>query len=101
MKNGSKQNSELLLKVNNDLAISNSLDDALDILINITCSVISAERGTVFINDKNSNELYSRFAKGDLKRDIRFMNHYIQHGDWPSNFYGEYEDKRVTWKTIT
>ena len=31
---------------------------------------------------------------------IRFMNHYIQHGDWPSNFYGEYEDKRITWKTI-
>ena len=67
--------SDLLLQVNNDLAISESLDDALDTLINIASSVIGAERGTAFINDKETNELYSRVAQGDLNKDIRFMNH--------------------------
>ena len=32
---------------------------------------------------------------------VRQMNHYIQYGDWASDFYGEYEEKRVTWMTIT
>ena len=31
---------------------------------------------------------------------IRHMNHYIQHGDWCCDFYGEYEEKRIIWKTI-
>ena len=69
-----KKYSDLLLQVNNDLAISNSLDDALDTLINIASSVIGAERGTAFINDIETHELYSRVAQGNLKRDIRFMN---------------------------
>ena len=74
-KNNKDKYSDLLLQVNNDLAISDSLDDALDTLINIASSVIGSERGTAFINDKNTNELYSRVAQGDLKREIRFMNH--------------------------
>ena len=32
---------------------------------------------------------------------VRQMNHYIQHGDWPSDYYGEYEENKVSWKTIT
>ena len=55
----SKTYSELLLQVNNDLAISSSLDEALDTLINIASSVIGAERGTAFIND---NETHSRLV---------------------------------------
>ena len=31
---------------------------------------------------------------------INQMNHYIQHGDWCCDYYGEYEEKRITWKTI-
>ena len=31
---------------------------------------------------------------------VRQMQHYIQHGDWPNDFYGEYEEKRIIWKTI-
>ena len=73
--NNNSRYSDLLLQVNNDLAVSKSLDDALDTLINIASSVIGAERGTAFINDKETNELYSRVAQGDLKREIRFMNH--------------------------
>ena len=53
-KENNNKYSELLLQVNNDLAVSASLDDALDTLINISSSVIGAERGTAFINDNES-----------------------------------------------
>ena len=31
---------------------------------------------------------------------IRQMNHYIQHGNWCSDYYGKDEQMRVKWKTI-
>ena len=31
---------------------------------------------------------------------IRNMQHYLKHGDWIDDFYGEYEEKKVKWKTI-
>ena len=31
---------------------------------------------------------------------VRQIQHYIQHGDWCNDFYGEYEEKRIIWKTI-
>ncbi|MGK0182797.1 MAG: adenylate cyclase [Halioglobus sp.] len=66
--------SELLLKVNNDLAITESLDQALETLVEITTTTIGCERGTVFLNDPKSEELYSRVAQGNFMREIRFMN---------------------------
>ena len=32
---------------------------------------------------------------------INNMNHYIQHGDWISDYYGEYEQNKIKWVTIT
>ena len=32
---------------------------------------------------------------------INNMNHYIQHGDWISDYYGEYEQHKITWVSIT
>ena len=31
---------------------------------------------------------------------IRHMRHYLKHGDWCSDFYGHYEDKKIKWQTI-
>ena len=31
---------------------------------------------------------------------IRHMQHYLKHGDWINDYYGEYEEKRIKWKTI-
>jgi hypothetical protein len=31
---------------------------------------------------------------------VRNMQHYLKHGDWCDEFYGEYAEKRVMWKTI-
>jgi len=72
--NTKEQFSDLLLQVNNDLAITNSLDEALEALVGITTSIIKCERGTIFLNDAKSEELYSRVAQGNFMREIRFMN---------------------------
>lgn len=63
---------------------------------------IKTQKGIASSERKNAH----RNVKGAYARQcsaegyVRQMNHYIQHGDWPSDFYGEYEDKKVTWKTI-
>ena len=69
-----EQFSDLLLQVNNDLAVTNTLDEALETLVGITTSIIKCERGTIFLNDPKSEELYSRVAQGNFMREIRFMN---------------------------
>ena len=52
--------------------------------------------------------------RGEVRRDVkgakaklhskegyvRNMQHYLKHGDWIDNFYGEYEEKKVQWVTI-
>ena len=65
---------ELLLKITNDMAASQTLDNALETLVEITTSTIGGERGTIFLNDENSKELYSRVAQGNFRREIRIMN---------------------------
>ncbi len=70
----SREYAELLLQVNNDLAVTETLDHALESLLNISSSIIGAERGAIFLNDPKTGELYSRVAQGDFMREIRFMN---------------------------
>ena len=62
---------------------------------------------------KSSKEQLSSF-KSEMRRDvkgakakvyskegyIKNMQHYLKHGDWIDDFYGEYEEKKVRWKTI-
>lgn len=35
------------------------------------------------------------------KAYVRHMEHYLRHGDWADNFYGEYQEKRVRWVKIS
>ena len=65
---------ELLLSVNRKVS---GLTDLNTILFNIIDEVVSelgAERGSLFLNDNSTNELYSRVAQGELTREIRFLN---------------------------
>ena len=66
--------SEMLLQVTNDLARTKSLDEALEVLVKITTTTIGAERGTIFLNDSSTGELYSRIAQGNFRREIRILN---------------------------
>ena len=74
MKEQSQQFTELLLKLTNDLAVSATLDDALERLVEITTTTINADRGTIFLNDERTGELYSRVAQGNFRREIRMLN---------------------------
>jgi adenylate cyclase len=67
-------NAELLLRVSNRLAAMPTLDDQLNALIELTVEETGCERGTLFLNDSHTNELYSRVALGHDRREIRMPN---------------------------
>ena len=72
--NQSQQFTELLLNLTNDLATSSTLDEALERLVEITTTTLNADRGTIFLNDERTGELYSRVAQGNFRREIRMIN---------------------------
>ena len=61
-----------------------------------------------------SNKEQLSSLRGEVRRDvkgaksrfhsiegyIRHMQHYLKHGDWIDNAYGEYQEKSVKWVTI-
>ncbi len=65
----------LLLEVSKNVASLSTLDEILNWLIEFAREKINADRGTIFLNDVITNELYSRVAQGNLKHEIRIMNH--------------------------
>jgi len=65
---------ELLLEVARRLAGYDSLDDVLRALVEMTTDEIGTERGSLFLNDAATNELYSRVAQGNIQREIRILN---------------------------
>lgn len=64
-----------LLEVSNQLADSLSLDILFTRLVGLTTEALRADRGTIFLNDLSSSELFSRIAMGDDMQEIRFPNH--------------------------
>jgi adenylate cyclase len=65
---------ELLLEVSRRMAAYETLDEVLHALVEMTTSELGAERGSLFLNDPATNELYSRVAQGNIKREIRLLN---------------------------
>jgi adenylate cyclase len=65
---------ELLLAVSRRMAAYDNLDDVLHALVEMTTAEVGAERGTLFLNDPTTNELYSRVAQGNIRREIRLLN---------------------------
>ncbi len=65
---------ELLLNISKQVAAFEVLDDMLFTLVEITTRELDADRGTIFLNDSETNELYSRIAMGNVNREIRILN---------------------------
>jgi adenylate cyclase len=65
---------EMLLDVHARLAALDSLDEALEELVTITSRETGADRVTLFLNDEETGELYSRVALGNIRREIRVLN---------------------------
>ena len=65
---------EMLLNVSRRVAGIESLDEVLETLVEVIVYELEAERGTLFLNDPATGELYSRVAQGNFQREIRILN---------------------------
>ena len=65
---------ELLLDISKTTAAFETLDEILKSLVEITTRELKADRGTIFLNDSETGELYSRVAQGNFQREIRILN---------------------------
>jgi adenylate cyclase len=68
------RHAEMLLDVHTRLAAMDTLDDALQELVTITSRETGSDRVTLFLNDEETGELYSRVALGKIRREIRVLN---------------------------
>jgi adenylate cyclase len=66
--------SEMLLKLTQQVAAIDNLDQLLSTIIELTANETDAERGSLFLNDPASGELCSRVAQGTFNREIRLLN---------------------------
>ena len=65
---------ELLLHISRTIAVFETLDEILATMFELTTRELRADRGTIFLNDPGTNELYSRVAQGNFNREIRIQN---------------------------
>ena len=65
---------EFLLDVTRRVASFQTLDQVFNALVDIAVEKLGVERGTIFLNDPATGELYSRVAFGSLQREIRLLN---------------------------
>jgi adenylate cyclase len=65
---------ELLLDISKTIAAFETLDEILKTLVEITTRELKADRGTIFLNDSETGELYSHVAQGNFQREIRILS---------------------------
>ena len=88
-----------LLDVSRRIGALNNLSEILWSIIDFATSSVNGDRGSIFLNDSETNELYSRVAQGELTREIRILNNVGIAGSIFQNKEGEiinevYKDKR-------
>ncbi|HXJ43808.1 MAG TPA: GAF domain-containing protein, partial [Bryobacteraceae bacterium] len=64
----------LLLQIATKVAAAETLEEILRYIVEVSVTQTNAERGTLFLNDEKTNELYSRVAQGVGVREIRLLN---------------------------
>lgn len=74
------QMAALLLDISNRLAQSDSLAHALSIMREIAVQLIGSERGSIFLHDPATNELFARLG-GRFAREIRMLSNSGLAGD--------------------
>ncbi len=93
------RHAELMLEITRRMAAMDRLDDVLLVMVAMTTEEIGAERGSLFLNDEMTGELYSRVAQGSINREIRLLNttgiagHVFQSGE-PLIIHDAYADAR-------
>ena len=89
----------LLLSISEKVAAMDSLDQILNLLVEVSTEQLEADRSTLFLNDPATNELYSRVAQGNLSQEIRLMNDrgvagWVYQNGEPAIIHDAYKDKR-------
>ena len=81
------EEARILLEVSTAVGIEPSLNGQLSRLLDLVTRATDADRGTLFVTDPKTQELYSRESAGGLQREIRILNtvgiagHMFQRGD--------------------
>ena len=88
-----------LLDISRKIGALKELSHILWTIIDFATENVNADRGSIFLNDSETNELYSRVAQGDLTREIRILNNVGIAGSIFQSKQGEiihdvYSDKR-------
>ena len=65
---------EMLLDISQRMAACNSTQESLETFLEMIVSETGADRGTLFLNDEHTGELYSRVLVGHFHREIRILN---------------------------
>jgi adenylate cyclase len=68
------QETEMLLRIARQVAGIDTLDELLTAIVEISAKETGADRGTLFLSDEQTGELYSRIAQGNRFREIRILN---------------------------
>ena len=68
------QDVNILLSVTRRISGTDSLDEILEALVEMTSMAINCDRSSFFLNDPGTGELYSRVAQGVHHREIRILN---------------------------
>jgi adenylate cyclase len=64
---------ELLLRLSREISTIDALDELLQTIVDLCARETDSERGTLFLTDEETGELYSRVAQGLDIREIRIM----------------------------
>ncbi|OQY60029.1 MAG: adenylate/guanylate cyclase domain-containing protein [Desulfobacteraceae bacterium 4572_88] len=64
----------MLLSISKKMASCETLDEMLQALVDIITQEVDADRGTIFLKDSETNELYSRVARGNYQHEIRILD---------------------------
>ena len=72
--NGQLHQMEVLLNISRQLASFNTLDEMLKAIVEIITRETNAERSSLFLNDFQTRELFTKVAQGNFKREIRILN---------------------------
>ncbi|MBF0131189.1 MAG: GAF domain-containing protein [Magnetococcales bacterium] len=65
---------EMLLSISRQVAANETLEEMLKTIIELTTEKTHSERGSIFLNDERTGELYTRYAQGHIRREIRILN---------------------------
>jgi adenylate cyclase len=65
---------ELLLRLSQQISTIDALDELLVTIVDLCARASDSERGTLFLSDPETGELYSRVAQGLGIPEIRIMN---------------------------